>query len=85
MRVTCREVAELLVDFVEGTLPEMQMLMLQRHICACPPCMFYLETYQTTIEVTRALPEEPLPAEFDLRLRAVLEQWEAKESERDKK
>ena len=38
MRVTCREVAELLVDFVEGALPEMQMLTLQQHICACPPC-----------------------------------------------
>jgi hypothetical protein len=81
MRVTCREVAELLVDFVEGALPEMQMLMVQRHICACPPCMFYMETYQTTIEVTRALPEEPLPPEFEARLRSVLEQAEAKEAE----
>jgi anti-sigma factor RsiW len=76
-RVTCREVAELLIDFVEGELPEMQMLSLQRHICACPPCLFYMETYQTTIEATRALPEEPLPPEFEARLRSVLENWEA--------
>jgi anti-sigma factor RsiW len=81
MRVTCRDVAELLIDFVEGDLPEMQMLTLQRHICACPPCMFYLETYQATIEVTHALPEEPLPPEFEIRLRSVLEQWEAKNGE----
>lgn len=75
MRVTCREVAELLVDFVEGSLPEMQMITLQQHICACPPCMFYMETYQDTIEVTHALPEEPLPPEFEARLRVVLAEW----------
>lgn len=82
MRVTCREVAELLIDFVDGTLPEMQMITLQQHICACPPCMFYMETYQDTIEATHALPEEPLPAEFENRLRAVLEDWEARNAER---
>ena len=81
MRVTCREVAELLIDFVEGTLPEMQMITLQQHICACPPCMFYMETYQDTIEATHALPEEPLPEEFEKRLRVVLAEWEAKYAE----
>ncbi len=40
--------------------------------------MFYMETYQDTIEVTHALPDEPLPEEFEKRLRAVLEEWEAK-------
>ena len=81
MRMTCRDVAEMLVDFVEGELPEQEMLILQRHICACPPCMFYLETYHTTIQVTHALPEEPLPPEFEARLRAVIEEREARGGE----
>jgi anti-sigma factor RsiW len=81
MRMTCREVAELLIDFVDGALPEQEMLILQRHICACPPCMFYLETYQTTIQVTHALPDEPLPPEFEARLRTVMEEWEARRSD----
>jgi hypothetical protein len=75
MRVTCREVAQLLVDFVEGDLPEMRMITVQQHICACLPCMFYLDSYRTTIESTHALPREPLPPEFDARLRSVLQQW----------
>jgi anti-sigma factor RsiW len=83
MRVTCREVAELLIDFVEGELPEGRMITLQQHICACPPCMFYLETYQATIEATRALPDEPLPPEFEARLKQVLEQWQAENDEAD--
>jgi len=74
--MTCRDVTNLLIDFVDKSLPEMQMLTLQRHICACPPCMFYMETYHTTIEVTRALPDEPLPPEFEARLRTVLEDWQ---------
>ena len=80
MRVTCREVAEVLIDFIEGNLPEKEMITLRQHICGCPPCHFYMETYQTTIEVTRALPAEPLPPEFEARLRSVMRQWEMKES-----
>jgi len=83
MRITCREVAELLIDFVEGELPEPKMLTLQQHICGCPPCMFYLENYRTTIEVTHSLPEEPLPPEFEARLRAVMAEWEAGNNEEE--
>jgi anti-sigma factor RsiW len=81
VRMTCRKVAELLIDYVDGTLPDEQLLILRQHICACPPCMFYMENYQTTIEVTHHLPDEPLPPEFEVRLRAVLEQWEARSGE----
>ncbi len=76
MRVTCREVAELLIDYIDGELPEMKMITLQQHICACAPCMVYLHTYHTTIEMTHALPDEPLPPEFEARLRGVLEGWQ---------
>jgi anti-sigma factor RsiW len=75
MRITCREVAELLIDYVDGDLPEARLITVQQHICGCPPCAFYMETYRTTIEATRALPAEPLPAEFEARLRRVLSDW----------
>jgi anti-sigma factor RsiW len=69
-------VAELLIDYVEGQLPGPQMIALQQHICACSPCMLYMDAYRTTIEVMHALPEEPLPPEFEARLRSVLQNWE---------
>ena len=72
MTFTCRKVAELLIDFVEGSLSEEQQSLLQRHLCGCVPCAIYMHTYRDTIRVTHALPSEPLPAEFAARLKKVL-------------
>jgi anti-sigma factor RsiW len=74
MMFTCRKVAELLIDYVEGSLPEDQQSLLQRHLCGCVPCAIYMQTYHDTIRLTHALPDEPLPAEFATRLKAVLEE-----------
>ncbi len=81
MGFTCREVTELLIDYVENAMPLEQRLVLQHHICACPPCMVYLHTYQATIHLTHRLPEEPLPPEFEQHLQAVLAAAMATEGE----
>jgi anti-sigma factor RsiW len=78
MTLTCRKVAELLIDFVEGSLNEEQQSLLQRHLCGCVPCAIYIHTYRDTIRITHSLPDEPLPTEFACRLKRVLE--EARES-----
>lgn len=72
MTLTCRKVAEILIDFVDGSLPEAQRVLLQQHLCGCVPCAIYMHTYSDTIRLTHALPDEPLPSEFAIRLRAVL-------------
>jgi anti-sigma factor RsiW len=74
MNLTCRKVAELLIDYVEGSLTDEQQSLLQRHLCGCVPCAIYMHTYRDTIRVTGALPDEPLPPEFACRLKKVLEE-----------
>ena len=74
MTLTCRKVTEILIDFVDGTLPDDQRTMLERHLCGCVPCAIYMHTYHDTIRLTRALPDEPLPDEFATRLKAMLDQ-----------
>ena len=81
MTLTCRKVAELLIDFVDGTLTEEQTSLLQRHLCGCVPCAIYMHTYRDTIRVTHALPDEPLPTEFAARLKKVLEEAAQKPAE----
>jgi anti-sigma factor RsiW len=64
----------LLLDFVDGTLAADAEYEFRTHLCGCPPCCVYLETYETTIRITRALPkDDPLPPEFERRLRAMVE------------
>jgi anti-sigma factor RsiW len=74
MTFTCRKVAELLIDYVEGSLTEDQQNLLQMHLCGCVPCAIYMHTYRDTIRLTHALPDEPLPPEFAARLKAVLDE-----------
>jgi anti-sigma factor RsiW len=72
--ITCREIAELLIDFISGDLPAEHRERIERHLRCCPPCVAYVQSYQLTIKLTRQLPCEPLPPELDRRLRAVLEE-----------
>lgn len=73
MNLTCRHVAEILIDYVDGSLPAEERDVLQRHLCGCVPCAIYLHTYRDTIKMTKALPEAPMPAELTARLKALID------------
>lgn len=74
MMITCRELVELLIDFVSDELPAEHRQRIEQHLGNCPPCHAYLESYRITIRLSRQLPASPLPAELAERLRAVLEE-----------
>jgi anti-sigma factor RsiW len=74
MTITCRELAELLIDFVAGELPPEHHQRVEHHLECCPPCLTYLETYRMTIQVTRNLPCQPIPPELIEKLRAALKE-----------
>lgn len=71
MTLTCRKVAELLVDYVDGSMPADDRGTLDRHMCGCIPCAIYLRTYHDTILLTKSLPDVPVPPELLSRLKAV--------------
>ena len=73
MKVDCRQLADLLYEFVSGELPDDRRAVLEEHIRACPPCLVYVETYRVTIRLSRKLPCAPLPPDAERRLRQVLE------------
>jgi anti-sigma factor RsiW len=70
--MTCRELVELLLDFLDGELPDERRRRLEAHLALCQPCLTYLETYKVTIQMTRRLPEVPPPPELLERLKAAL-------------
>jgi anti-sigma factor RsiW len=70
--MTCRELVELLIDFLDGDLPEERRRILETHLALCGPCMTYLETYKVTIRLTRRLPDVPPPPELLEKLKAAL-------------
>lgn len=74
--MTCRELTELLLEFVGGELSQEQIQQIKAHLDECPPCVAILQTYRLTVQLTRQLPCHALPGPCEQRLRAaVAEQW----------
>lgn len=68
----CRQIAELLADYLDGTLPKRTVELLEWHIDGCAPCVAFVNTYRGTIRATRSLREVEVPTELKKRLLAVL-------------
>ena len=59
MNSVCREVVELLIDFVDGELPPDRREAFERHLCGCQPCFAYLDTYQAMQAWKTSLDQNP--------------------------
>lgn len=70
----CRELAELLVDYIAGELQPDLAQHIRDHLCLCPPCVRFVETYQVTVTITRKLPMVAMPVEMMQRLRQAVEE-----------
>ncbi|HEY7521853.1 MAG TPA: zf-HC2 domain-containing protein [Methylomirabilota bacterium] len=70
--IECRQIAELLGDYIDGTLPGHVRELIDFHIDGCAPCVAFVNTYRGTIAATRTLPETPMPPELKNRLLRVL-------------
>jgi len=77
--MTCRELAELLCDYVGGELSAEQCEQIRLHIAQCHPCLHYIESYRLTIQITRRLPLADMPAETAARLQAALRAAQTRE------
>jgi hypothetical protein len=68
----CRRIAELLGDYLEGTLPKRTTELLEWHIDGCAPCVAFVNTYRGTVDAMRSLRDVTIPDELKKRLLAVL-------------
>jgi hypothetical protein len=68
----CRRIADLLGDYLEGTLPKRTRELLEWHIEGCAPCVAFVNTYRGTVNATRALRDVPIPPELKNRLLKVI-------------
>jgi anti-sigma factor RsiW len=60
--VTCRELADFIIDYVDGSLEPDVRAHFERHLSRCPNCVRYLAAYQTTIEMGRRALDADTPA-----------------------
>jgi hypothetical protein len=70
--IECRQIAELLGDYLDGSLPRETRELIDFHIDGCAPCVAFVNTYRGTMNVTRQWAEVSIPSELKKRLLAVL-------------
>jgi predicted anti-sigma-YlaC factor YlaD len=73
--LTCREVLDVVTDYLEGVLSPMEHARVAAHLQECPPCTRYLEQFTATIEATAALREEAVPDDVRESLLAAFRTW----------
>jgi anti-sigma factor RsiW len=49
--MTCRDIIEFLVEYVEGTVSAEERTIFESHLAICPPCVAYLKSYQVTVQL----------------------------------
>ena len=67
----CRQFVEDVTAYLEGTLPDEIVVLVEHHLADCPHCREYLDQMRRTIELTRALTDravDEMPADVRKRL-----------------
>lgn len=76
--MTCKELVELVTDYLEGALSAPERQRFEQHLNQCSGCRNYLEQMQQTIQSVGRLSEESLsPAARD-QLLHVFRDWKKK-------
>ena len=72
--LTCVSGVDLLMDYLEGALPQATRATIDQHVAACDRCQAFLASYRATPHLVRAHTDLPLPAELGSSLLAWLRQ-----------
>ncbi len=78
--MTCQEILDFLMHYLDGELPPEQVVAFEEHLGECPPCVAYLKSYQEVVRLGKlACARESLCSEVpeDL-VRAILAARKAK-------
>jgi anti-sigma factor (TIGR02949 family) len=70
----CRDIVELLREYLDGELDPATVEALDAHLAGCQECTAFLNTYRGTVRATRQLREEELPPALRERLLRFLRQ-----------
>jgi predicted anti-sigma-YlaC factor YlaD len=73
--ITCREVVELVTDYLEDALAPDLRARLEAHLAACEGCETYVDQIRTTIRIVGSVSEEALPPETREGLLRAFRDW----------
>lgn len=57
--MTCQELIEFLLDYLEGDLSAAERRRFDEHLAICPQCVAYLDSYRQTVALGRDACRDP--------------------------
>jgi anti-sigma factor RsiW len=73
--MTCRELVELVTDYLEGTLPGQDRMRLDAHLAECPYCEEYIAQMRRTVAALGRLPPDPVDPAREQELLEMFRGW----------
>ncbi len=73
--LSCREVVELITEFLDSALTVEDRTRFEQHVVGCPPCTVYLRQIRQTIVATGQLTETMVPSDVKENLLHAFRNW----------
>jgi len=73
--ITCKELTEVLTDYLEGTMPSEDRAVLEAHLVLCEGCATYVEQMRQVIRTVHALQVDEVEATAPDSLLAAFRAW----------
>jgi anti-sigma factor RsiW len=73
--LTCKEMVEIVTDYLEGALSPEDRARFDQHLTECDGCTSYLEQMRETIRLSGMLTEDQVPVAQRERLRQAFRDW----------
>ena len=74
----CRDVVELMTDYLEGALSAEDRARFEDHIAGCDGCRAYLEQLRVTKQAAGRLASEPVPESLQAELLNAFRDWRSR-------
>jgi anti-sigma factor RsiW len=74
-QIACRELVELVTDYLEGALSRRDRRSFERHIAGCDGCTAYVDQMRQTLRAVGALHEEDVSPEARAALLHAFRDW----------
>ena len=75
--LACKELVELITEYLEGTLSRRLRKRVEKHLAVCDGCTAYLEQIRFMIQAAGRLTEEALPEPMKAELLHAFQNWRA--------
>ena len=74
--MSCKELVEVITEYLEGTLPEAERARFDYHLGLCPGCQTYLDQIRLTVRVVGRLSEESIAPEARNEFLKAFRNWQ---------